>query len=68
MTNPKVFPQTMDTIMDKPGMTLRDYFAGQALVGLTSNHAIKLTVTVEERAEWSYRMADAMLEARGDAA
>ncbi len=64
MTNPKVFPQTMDTIMDKSGMTLRDYFAGQALAGLTSNHAIKLTVTVEERAEWSYHMADAMLEAR----
>ena len=66
MTNPKVFPQTMDTIMDKPGMTLRDYFAGQALAGIASDPDVDMSIV--ERATWSYRMADAMLEARGDAA
>jgi hypothetical protein len=64
MTDILVFPQTMDTIMDKPGMTLTDYFAGQALAGIASDPTIDISIT--ERAEWSYRMADAMLKARSD--
>ena len=42
------------------GMTLRDYFAGQALAGLAS-----LTPpTPEEQAHWAYTYADAMLAER----
>ena len=63
MTDILVFPQTMDTIMGKPGLTLRDWFAGQALAGIASDPTIDLSLV--ERAEWSYRMADAMLKARG---
>ena len=63
MTDKLVFPQTMDTIMDKRGLTLRDWFAGQALAGIASDPTIDLSLV--ERAEWSYRMADAMLKARG---
>ena len=63
MTDILVFPQTMDTIMDKRGLTLRDWFAGQALAGIASDPTIDLSLV--ERAEWSYRMADAMLKARG---
>lgn len=41
------------------GMTLRDYFAGQALAGMNASemHAKKM-------AEWAYETADAMLAAR----
>ena len=46
------------------GMTLRDYFAGQALAGIASDPDID--ISIYDRAKWSYRMADAMLEARGE--
>lgn len=65
MTNIPAFPQTMDTITDKPGMTLRDWFAGQALTGWLSDGVVS---EPQYCAEFAYRMADAMLEARGDAA
>jgi len=42
------------------GMTLRDYFAGQALAG-TGNVNYH---TIKEMAETCYKIADAMLEAR----
>jgi hypothetical protein len=40
--------------------TLRDKFAMAALAGLTEDRRL----TEMDRADWSYRMADAMLEAR----
>ena len=51
-----------------PGMTLRDYFAGQALNGLTGLAAFndrggKLSEP-EHFAHWSYALADAMLKER----
>jgi hypothetical protein len=45
------------------GMTLRDYFAAQAMQGLGSQLSI-YSVTVDEVAELSYRQADAMLKER----
>jgi hypothetical protein len=45
------------------GMTLRDYFAGQALVGLLSRNDVPLAHIVPDNA---YMIADAMLEARGE--
>lgn len=59
------FPVTLDHrgCVGAYGMTLRDYFAGQALAGL-------LTQLAEDEfgpshfAKVSYEMADAMLEAR----
>ena len=44
------------------GMTLRDYFAGQALVALWSDPDVQMTH--DAAAKWSYEQADAMLEAR----
>jgi hypothetical protein len=47
------------------GMTLRDWFAGQALAGVTSSVNDEISVgQVEGIAEIAYALADAMLAAR----
>ena len=45
------------------GMTLRDYFAGQALIGLITRSEDAFN-NEDQAAEWSYSQADAMLKAR----
>ncbi len=45
------------------GMTLRDYFAGQVLIGLSIGRNGKSDA---HDAELSYSLADAMLKARGE--
>lgn len=48
-----------------PGMTLRDWFAGQALAGFFANaHTPHMNAADNDAAEYCYRMADAMLAAR----
>ena len=47
------------------GMTLRDYFAAKTLQGLLSNRNAE--AAIDEFAAKSYRMADVMLKARGNA-
>lgn len=44
-----------------PGMSLRDWFAGQAVSGNVIAGA-----TTREIAEWAYEVADEMLAARND--
>lgn len=71
MTNPSkeeafAFPMAgtpAANLMYEPhfGMTLRDYFAAAALTGLLASHNAG---HVDSLAEFSYRAADAMLEAR----
>lgn len=58
---PTVFPKDWDSFED--GMTLRDYFAGQALIGLLAGGK-HFMFTSEDAAKRAYYMADAMLEAR----
>lgn len=54
-----------DRLADVGGMTLRDYFAGQALASICAANAIGGGPTSQEiDAEWCYRYADAMIEAR----
>ena len=43
-------------------MTLRDYFAAKSLQGLLADGVGSLSD--EELADWSYKLADAMLKAR----
>lgn len=48
---------------DARGMTLRDYFAAQALTGWISRYG---PVDLKDGARRCYQIADAMLETRGD--
>jgi len=47
-----------------PGMTLRDYFAGQALMGILNNAECFAKMKDADVAENAYHAADAMLVAR----
>ena len=47
------------TFQVSENISLRDYFAGQCLIGLSRE-----TATVEDRARHAYKQADAMLAAR----
>ena len=61
--NPSAFPVSDIGVHGQFGMTLRDYFAGQALVLDFGSD-----VTPAEQARHAYNVADAMLAARtGDA-
>lgn len=58
----RAFPVTIgQTDEDLQGMSLRDWFAGQALAGMNWRDS---EVTYEKDAEMVFRMADAMMEAR----
>ena len=46
------------------GMTLRDYFAGQALAGYIVTGPECMYPTPEDAAKYSYKIADAMLAER----
>lgn len=49
----------------EPGMTLRDWFAGQALAGLCVGESDSYRLDGRRfTADAAYKMADAMLEAR----
>lgn len=43
------------------GMSLRDYFAGQALIAIVT---CDYTVGPARQARWAYDLADSMMEAR----
>lgn len=64
MDNPQAFPNYASLTGDK-GMTLRDYFAGQALISL--NHQIDHLSDLKYRAKLAYDIADAMLQQRTQA-
>jgi len=46
------------------GMTLRDYFAGQALMGILNNAGCFANMKDSDVAENAYHAADAMIKAR----
>lgn len=60
---PIAIPANCDGFED--GMTLRDYFAGQALVGLLAGRQPSDAYPPEHIAETSYALAEALLKARG---
>ena len=68
--NPQAFPSAPDGIQPEYGMTLRDWFAGQAfgeLIQLVSRGALAAEgdeTNAQNVARSSYEFADAMLAAR----
>lgn len=49
----------------EPGISLRDYFAGQALAGFAVSESFRRTPEGHASwAAWAYEVADAMLQAR----
>ena len=63
-TGGQVFPIGDTVSKGHKGMTLRDYFAGQAITGLLSNeHDSDLSVQTLSRT--AYKTADAMIKERG---
>jgi hypothetical protein len=81
--NPPAFPETYSCtasgspqyvqdscayIRSRGGMTLRDWFAGQALVGTLASYPPGESPSDAKLAEWSYATADAMLAARNQEA
>jgi hypothetical protein len=46
------------------GMSLRDYFAAKAMQAAATNPVGADGFTFDQRAEWAYLQADAMLKAR----
>jgi|TARA_R110000782_G_scaffold30776_5_gene76405 hypothetical protein len=50
--------------MQSQGMTLRDWFAGQVLAGISSISIDGFSVSPKDEAEWAYQRADAMIAAR----
>jgi hypothetical protein len=68
MRHEPAFPQAVPFDQDGstdyyPGMTLRDYFAGQVVSVYLNKHPAD-RMTPENCAAAAYRVADAMLEAR----
>ena len=53
--------ESMQEFEQDPGMSLRDWFAGQALAGIMADPGAP---SAERTAEICYAMADAMLKAR----
>ena len=64
MKDTPAFPQQVQVAADGTtwfeGMTLRDYFAAKAMQGLIANN----NINVQQLAQASYKVADAMLKAR----
>ena len=52
-------PESDDRKLERAGMSLRDWFAGQALAGLANQ-----SILYQRKAEMCYEMADDMLKAR----
>ena len=58
------FPVVAGTQVYATGMTIRDYFAGQAISGACSPAPDGWSLSPHDHAAWAYQIADAMMEAR----
>jgi hypothetical protein len=48
----------------RSGMDLRDYFAGQVIVGLFANHALVPAIKEKDLADMAYKVAEMMMARR----
>ena len=57
--------EVVEAYIHHPGMSLRDWFAGMALMGIAANDPPSYSdVGISDTAELSYQIADAMLAER----
>jgi len=63
-TGGPAFPYRAYSGIPEPGMTLRDYFAAKALLGICANQDNRAYKNPETFAVAAYTLADAMLAAR----
>jgi len=60
--NIAAFPLKHSDDKFNPGMTLRDYFAGQVINGVLSNTPLWNDITtLQQSADFAYELADALL-------
>ena len=60
--NIAAFPLKHSEDKFNPGMTLRDYFAGQAIIGIVSNEPLfKDLETFKDTAYFAYKIAEKLL-------
>ena len=57
-------PEGPQIYKDSEGMTLRDYFASQAMVGFMIGEGYSELRTIRSISKTSYEIADAMIEER----
>lgn len=57
------FPDPGNTF-GRNGMSLRDWFAGQALAAICGDDYARHSITPQQCAQWAYQFADAMLAER----
>ena len=64
--NPTAFPLKHSDDKFNPGMTLRDYFAGQAIIGILSAPSLRgeLGLHINEASDLAYDIADDLLTTR----
>ena len=48
------------------GITLRDWFAGQAVSGIAGISGDGFSLSPQDAAQWAYQIADAMLASRSE--
>jgi hypothetical protein len=58
------FPVSTQSNITFRGMTLRDWFAGQALAGISASQGDGYSLSPQNEAEWAYQRADAMIAVR----
>lgn len=64
--NPAAFPLKHSEDKFNPGMTLRDYFAGQAIAGILNTPSLleELGLNINEASDLAYEIADDLLIVR----
>lgn len=63
-TGDSAYPVISHGVVMSEGMSLRDYFAGHAIIGLMSQAERGLPILFSEISESAYGLADAMLKER----
>ena len=59
-----VLPNGFETTAPRPGMSLRDYWAGEVVNGELAGLPADSRISAEAVARWGFKVADAMLAER----